>query len=65
MRGSHPAVTLVSDLEAKSKGRRVSFPCKNLCMERVLPEERGSPEIAQTQPDSVQNAEQVSVVKQS
>jgi hypothetical protein len=41
----------------------VSFPCKNLCMERVPPEERPRRNRSDM-PDAVQNAEQVSPIKQ-
>ncbi len=65
MWGSHLAITLAADLEDQGIGLCVSIPCRNICTERVLPDERGSPEIVETQPDAVQDAEQAPTVKQS
>jgi hypothetical protein len=61
MGGSHVAIPLAANLEDQGIGMGVSIPCRNICTECVLPDERGSPEIAETQPD----AEQVPTVKQS
>jgi len=57
-------MTLGSDLEDQGTGRCMSIPCRNFRTGRVLPDERGSCEIAETQPDAVQDAEQVPSVKQ-
>ncbi len=59
------AVTLAADLEDQGIGTCVSIPFRTICMERVLPDERNWGEIAETQPDVVQDAEQAPTVKQS
>ena len=42
MWGLHVAITLAADLEEQGIGICVSIPCKNIRMEHVLPDERGS-----------------------
>ncbi len=42
MWGSHLAITLAADLEDQGIERCVSIPYRNICTERMLPDERGS-----------------------